>query len=462
MTAIGAEVVGATLEGRPTWFETLLPLLLAGYLLFDRTFAYLHVPGTQLFIGEIVLLFGLAGVARIVTWEGLWTGTNVAFVAALYVTWGLVLLIPSLFGGDPIVAVRDAAIWAYLVIALAVLGSLRERPQALVRWARGYRRLMPAAIIWLGATTLTDTLEFGDVPDSDVSLTSFAPGRAEVHLLMILAFLWLVWEPKSRRDERNRLLMTALGLTGVLALATKGRGGLLAVVVGASLLLFLYPNRTRLIVTMSGALLVVAVVTAIVDPRIDVGERELSAEQLAENVISIVTQEGEGGLGGNISWRLGHWGEIWVGVNRDVPLQGHGFGPNVAEIYHVPQTDIGLRNAHNTHLTILARTGWIGLSLWVLMWALWFQEVNAARRRLDHSSHPRLSGLAAWSMVGVAAMQVEAFFNPSIEGPQSAFWIWTLFAVGLFLSISTRTRIKGSGAARGVDLGDLETGLASI
>ncbi|MCI0426296.1 MAG: O-antigen ligase family protein, partial [Actinobacteria bacterium] len=433
MTTSDVELAPFRVEGRPRRFEVLLPLLLAGYLLFDRTFAHLHVPGTQLFIGEIVLLFGIAGAIRITMWEGLWQRTNVAPPAFLYAGWGLLLLIPSLFGDDPVVAVRDAAVWIYLIIALAVLAVLVHRPSALLRWFSAYRALMPLAIPWLAATTVTETLELGNVPDSDVDLTSFAPGRAEVHLLMIVGFLWLVWDPKTTRGERNRLIMTGIGVAGVLALATKGRGGFLAVIMGASLLLLLYPSRTRLIVTMSGTLLLVALATAVIDPRIDVGERELSAEQLADNVVSILTQEGEGGLGGNISWRLGHWGEIWEGVNEDVPFTGHGYGPNVAAIYHVPQTDIGLRNAHNTHLTILARSGWVGLGLWILMWGFWFQEVNATRRRLASAGYPRLSGVASWAMVGVLAIHVEAFFNPSIEGPQSAFWIWSVFALGLFL-----------------------------
>ncbi|MCI0545633.1 MAG: O-antigen ligase family protein, partial [Actinobacteria bacterium] len=276
-------------------------------------------------------------------------------------------------------------------------------------------------------------------------------------------FLWLVWDPKTTRGERNRLIMTGIGVAGVLALATKGRGGFLAVIMGASLLLLLYPSRTRLIVTMSGTLLLVALATAVIDPRIDVGERELSAEQLADNVVSILTQEGEGGLGGNISWRLGHWGEIWEGVNEDVPFTGHGYGPNVAAIYHVPQTDIGLRNAHNTHLTILARSGWVGLGLWILMWGFWFQEVNATRRRLASAGYPRLSGVASWAMVGVLAIHVEAFFNPSIEGPQSAFWIWSVFALGLFLVIASRTRPGSTSRWRSdFDLAGLEAGLGRI
>ncbi|MGD9934688.1 MAG: hypothetical protein AB7T37_13370, partial [Dehalococcoidia bacterium] len=36
--------------------------LLAGYLLFDKAFAYLHIPGTPLYIGEVVLGIGVLAV----------------------------------------------------------------------------------------------------------------------------------------------------------------------------------------------------------------------------------------------------------------------------------------------------------------------------------------------------------------------------------------------------------------
>ena len=36
-------------------FISALILVLAGYLFFDRAFAWLHIPGTPLFIGEAVL-----------------------------------------------------------------------------------------------------------------------------------------------------------------------------------------------------------------------------------------------------------------------------------------------------------------------------------------------------------------------------------------------------------------------
>src|SRR5438093_11515124 len=41
------------------WFTPAFALLLGGYLFFNKTFAYLHVPGTPVFIGELVLVVGI-------------------------------------------------------------------------------------------------------------------------------------------------------------------------------------------------------------------------------------------------------------------------------------------------------------------------------------------------------------------------------------------------------------------
>ena len=200
-----------------------------------------------------------------------------------------------------------------------------------------------------------------------------------------------------------------------------------------------------MLLAIGGILIALTVAVLIIDIRVDLGERDLSASQLASNVVSIVMRQPEGGeLNDNVDWRLDHWGDIWEGVNESVPLSGHGFGPNIAEIYNIPQIDLGLRNAHNSHLTVFARVGWIGLLLWGALWAVWFYETNQTRRRLVYAGFDRLAGLATWTIVAVTATLLNATFDPSVEGPQVGFWLWTLFGLGIYLAAVTRRgRRKG-------------------
>ena len=46
------------------WFTPALALLLGGYLFFNKSFAYLHMPGTPVFVGEIVLGIGIVEVLQ--------------------------------------------------------------------------------------------------------------------------------------------------------------------------------------------------------------------------------------------------------------------------------------------------------------------------------------------------------------------------------------------------------------
>jgi hypothetical protein len=446
-------------------FDVLLPLLLAGYLWLGRTFAWFHIPGTPIFVGEIVLVFGIVGMVRILSWPPLWERSNGPFLLVLFVGWGLMRMIPTFFD-DPIIALRDGAIFIYAVVALVVLYALVDRPHVLPRWFKAYKSVIPLTLIWLPASSLGELVDIGNVPDSDVSLTDFPVHLGQVHTLLILAFVWLVWTPRSSADHRWRLWMSALALVGLAALASRNRGGFIAVCFGGALLLALYPAKTRLIVTFSRLLLVVAVITVVINPTIDVGRREISLEQFTDNVASLVNPAEGSELEGTISWRLEHWGKIWEGVNREAPLVGHGFNINIAELYDIPQVDIGLRNAHNSHLTIISRMGWIGMVIWLTLWSTWLFELNATRRRFRTVGLDRLAGLASWAMIGCTGFHVEAFFNPSMEGPHGAFWLWSLFALGVFLVIVSRAHRRSARSSRpGAGLVRpelLESGLAEI
>jgi hypothetical protein len=43
-------------------YGLLLGPLLGGYMFFDKAFAYIHIPGTPFYVGEVVLIVGGLGV----------------------------------------------------------------------------------------------------------------------------------------------------------------------------------------------------------------------------------------------------------------------------------------------------------------------------------------------------------------------------------------------------------------
>lgn len=413
-------------------FEAIFPLLLGGYLLFDRSFAWLHIPGTPIFIGEIALVAGLPFAVRALRSRALWKASSAFALLVAFVVWGLIRSVPGLIS-EPIDALRDSVLWAYGLISLAVLGVLMKRAGLVQVWLERYRSISPWAIVWLPLTVIVSVPLL--VPDSTVPLVSYKPGNAAVHIFMATAFLWTLRTPTSARGERVRIALTAIAVLGTLVLATQGRGGFVAVLVGSAVLLFVYEERTKLIVATGVSLIVASLLILAVDPDLRIGDRELSVEQLTANVQSIVEREGEGALGANIQWRLEHWGNIWLGVNHAVPFGGHGFGTNLALEYDIPQADLGLRNAHNSHLTVFARMGWIGLVIWFAMWGFWFSELTRTRRRARSRGDRFAQVLTGWLMAAATAIQVNAIFDPTIEGPQVGFWLWAVFALGLFLGM---------------------------
>lgn len=449
-TTIDAPVAESTVEPRRSLFPRWFPWLLAGYVLLDRGFAWLHIPGTPAFVSEIVLASSLGFALRGLVSTRLWSGSSSTPVLVAFMGWGLARSVPGLFS-DTEVALRDGATWIYALFAFAVAAVVLREPAELALAMRGYHRLILPMVLWLPVISyLAESVESLTVPDSDVSLFSYKPGNASVHLVMAIAFLWLVWGPDRPNALRRRLVITALAVIGILAMATQGRGGFVAATMAGALLVLLVPERSSLMLAIAGSLVALAIAVVILDPTINVTGREVSAGQFADNVASIVSGEGEGELGGNVEWRLEHWERVWKGVNDDVPLIGHGFGPNLAEMYRIPQSDIGLRNAHNSHLTILARMGWVGAGLWLLLWAFWFGELEATRRRFRARGLRALSGLAAWAMVAVLAIMVNAVFDPTLEGPQVAIWLWAIFGLGSALAVLGR-RSRSTVTAPGRD-----------
>src|SRR5258708_6906368 len=118
--ALGLSFLGAcacllTLGHRLTAiFLALLPGLLLGYALFDRTFAYVGVY--PIFVSEVVLLF--ATLHLVVARRDLRL-TWLHWLLIAFMTLGLIRTIPY-FDTDGINALRDGTLWGYGLFALAL------------------------------------------------------------------------------------------------------------------------------------------------------------------------------------------------------------------------------------------------------------------------------------------------------------------------------------------------------
>ena len=82
--------------------------------------------------------------------------------------------------------------------------------------------------------------------------------------------------------------------------------------------------------------------------------------------------------------------------------------------------------------------GIIGAVLWITLWLTWYAVVLRARSRLKFLGRHFDATVIEVCIVGVTGILVNAYFDPTLESPQVAIWLWTL--VGLTVGIAALSR----------------------
>lgn len=429
---------GWTSERRPfRVFTPALAILLCGYLFFNRAFAYLHIPGTPIFIGEIVLGIGVIEALMLrPPWLRITARSPIlkALVAFAALCFARMLFDLPTYGID---AIRDSAVWYYGAFAFLTTAAVIYDPTFTPRMLRWYRRIIPLYFLWTPFAIILariDALTSITIPDSSTPINSFRVGDAAVHTAMALAYLWLgvnrmAAEPPHRRSE---LALGVLALLTLLMAGTQNRGGLAAAILMMAIVVMFLPTvrRRSVLVPVTACLLLVVVVMLLIDLRIPTAERDVSLQQLAQNFVSVAERD-DSSLSDTIEWRERLWTETVDDVTESqVWLAGFGFGPILAERYDVVDTSDPqpLRSVHNSHLTIMARTGGPGFVLWLALWTVWAVHLVRFIRRRGGLSDAS-AALAAWLLGASAAFMVNAFFDPALEGPHVAIWLYVLVGV---------------------------------
>jgi O-antigen ligase len=278
------------------------------------------------------------------------------------------------------------------------------------------------------------------VPDSTVSIYNHKPGNVAVHVAIALAFVWLV--PGIRR--RSRTVLTGLGTVLLLIVATQNRGGFVAAAAGLAVAWLFAKRRGRMTLVM--IMTVLAIIVAGWGFNVQIrGEqgRTVSVEQLFQNVGSLTgsdSAQAAGNLDSNVQFRNHLWHAVIAKVKHDKKvLIGLGFGPNIAaELGFKGEATPELRSPHNSHIDVFARMGAIGALMWAALWALWYSIALRTRLRLRAAGRAVEKGLVEVCVVGVTAIMVNAYFDPTLESPQVALWLWTLVGITLGLAVIGR------------------------
>lgn len=434
-----------TLERHVGWYPVVLLVLLGGYMFFDRAFGHLHIPGTPIYLAEPILAIGLVLAVNSVEGRRLLKFSTPVRALIGFMAWGFLLFAFWVFEYR-LDALQDSALWYYGLFAVVTGAVVLTYGGALERLIPIYAGALGVFVVvaWVRLASATRT-DGPFVPDSTVPWTGHRQGNIAIHAALGFAFAVLVLAPylAERMDRPRAIALTAVLAVPLLVLyfgaGTQNRGGLVAgffVIVGVPMVARRFGPAMAAV-----ALAVLALFAAlyISDVSIDLGRRgrPLSVRTIIENIVSV--REGDD------SGRA----DIWDPVVDDILTQEHflvglGFGENLGERYGFEDLEaVGgnpLRNVHNSHLNVLARMGVIGVGFWVALWGVWYYHLFRARARLRMVDSPRRAAFLGWAMLAATAMLINAFFDGTLEGPQAAVWLWSVFGLGAGIAMEANLR----------------------
>lgn len=400
----------------------LLCLILLGYAVDGRGFAYL-------FLGEMALLAGLVLVVCSGGWGAVWEMPAMLALIPLWV-WGAARTVPFLrvYRVD---AIRDAMLWGYSGFALIVAALIVSNPRRLITLLERYRKFARIFLIAIPIVALVYRGMWASLPRwpwAGVPVIEEKEGDVMVQLSGILAF-WV-----AGLDGDINPLWTVLLAINVATMGVIDRAGVLSFGV-ATAVCAIYRPLHPMIWRLVGAFVLALVLLWATNVHVDVpgGKgREISFDQFVTNIRSMTTDTGSDGLDSTKEWRMEWWHEIVrYTFHGKYFWGGKGFGVNLADDdgFQVGAVDT-LRAPHSAHFDFLARMGVPGLLIWILVQATWGLCVLGAFLSSRRNGEERWQGVLLFLLALWAAFLVNSSFDVFLEGPMGASWFWVIFGVG--------------------------------
>lgn len=422
------------------WFKFYVGLhgvWLACYALLGKGFAYLGWP--PLFVGELLLAFGCIALITARRLSAL-LRSRIGKCLIVFTVWQAICAVPYI-GTYGIDTLRDSAIWGYSTFAWITAALVLKLPGFVDCMVGRYRSfaqwfavLGPCA--WLATFYLADTLP--RIGGTSITIPLVKGGDYCVHLAGALAFFVSGVAPIGPWFPLLIFADAVLGLSG--------RGGLVSFAAAVTIT-GLLSARFEKWALVALSILVLLVVMGVADFHVSVPgtARELSLDQLNDGFNSLIGDSGRRDLEGTKNWRFTWWKEIvdytfggpyfWMGKGYGVNLaQSDGFQPGT---YEDP-----LRSPHNSHLTMLARSGVPGLALWTGLQIVWAASMFIAHKQAKRLGLSRWGALFAWMLAYWMGFEVCAAFDVFLEGPMAGIPFWSLFGFGWGARILFEGRLR--------------------
>jgi len=171
----------------------------------------------------------------------------------------------------------------------------------------------------------------------------------------------------------------------------------------------------------------------------------VSVDVITNSLRSVIGDSERSELEGTKDWRLSWWSKIWeYTVNGPYFWQGKGYGINLADSdgFQVGTREEPLRSPHNSHLTVLARSGVPGFLLWLLLQLVWAASVAQSYVRARSLGWSSWAGVFAWVLAFWLAFVIEAAFDVSLESPMSGIPFWSVFGLGWGAHVLFQRRLE--------------------
>jgi O-Antigen ligase len=403
-----------------TW-RRLTGLLLAGYLTFGRSFAYLGIP--PLFIGEIALGAFLVLKPRVAL--GTWVASllrpsplnSLGLALLAFVAYGSWQVGRGVLGGYPAVSTLKYFTFNYYTLFLFMgiwvglqAPDLLPKLVRVIAWVNGVYGLLYIVALRNVEIYLPG---FGA---QDVPL--FSPPAGQVVIILgLLCF---------ERDLRAVWFVLLLNVVVTLAWQVRSEWAGLAL---AILTWGLLTGRLGRVAAMGMAGLAVLGMLALADIRMPGRNGEVSLSESLARVVAPINLELAKELSpkakrhaGTADWRELWWAGIWRSVHSSPMLEavGHGYGfPLVSLAPAGGEYKESTRTPHSVFYYALGLTGWVGV---VLFGALQFAILRLLWR--SYRLTGQAAGLAWWVL-----WMVRFSFEEGLETPMKAIPFYLMIGI---------------------------------
>lgn len=433
-------------------FAYTLFTILFGYQIAGKGFAYLGY--NPIFISELTLALGILTLvlmpfsSKIKIANRRWSWVFILIIA--FMGWSIYRTIPYV-AEYKLDALRDAMLYGYALYAFLIAILI---PREMVEYfVQLYGKVLPI-IVFLGPVIffLTQYKILPKWPGAPVPIINQKSGDMGVHLGGAAAFMLLRLDYFNKRPYRQALiwLMWLMWFVAWGMFGSVNRGGMVSALSAVAIAFLFRPTSGWYRPVLLGVVVLCMLLVTGTYSSLRVsfgGAREISAEQIVNNLASVVgTGNNEtGNLENTKEWRMNWWNDIIdYTFYGDYFWTGKGYGINLViadGTYSAANAEEkGTRSPHNGFMTILSRSGVPGFTLWIvfLVGFLGTLIVNAVpiKKRNLTEDEIRLSKIATWLLAYAGAHLVNANVDVFLEGPMGGVWFWSIVGMSLVIFVS--------------------------